>query len=42
MTYYWSGAHYCRCGYYLGHYKMDAHWIDTDNQVWEEPYHLYG
>jgi hypothetical protein len=25
-----------------GQYKMCKAWIDTDNQVWSEPYHLYG
>lgn len=34
-------AHFCRdCGW--GHYKMPGAWIDTDNKVWGEPYHLYG
>ena len=23
-------------------YKMAETWIDTDNEVWAEPYHLYG
>lgn len=22
-------------------YQMPASWIDTDNKVWEEPFHLY-
>jgi hypothetical protein len=34
-------GHFSECGYPLGQYKMPATWIDTDNQVWEEPYHLY-
>ena len=25
----------------LGRYRMDGAWIDTDNQVWSEPYHEY-
>lgn len=23
-------------------YRMVSTWIDTDNECWEEPYHLYG
>ena len=34
-------GHFCR-GTGFGHYKMPATWIDTDNEVWSEPYHLYG
>jgi len=34
-------GHYCR-GAKIGDYKMPATWIDTDNKVWSEPYHLYG
>lgn len=33
-------GHYCGPTR-LGQYKMDPYWIDTDNRVWSEPYHLY-
>jgi len=33
------GGHYC--GTWRGKYKMVSSWIDTDNKVWSEPYHLY-
>lgn len=23
-------------------YRMVSTWIDTDNECWDEPYHLYG
>jgi hypothetical protein len=26
----------------VGHYRMVPEWIDVDNGVWSEPYHLYG
>jgi hypothetical protein len=26
----------------FGQYIMNKCWIDTDNEVWSEPYHLYG
>jgi hypothetical protein len=34
-------GHYCGpcCN---GQYKMIPEWIDVDNKVWTEPYHLYG
>lgn len=39
---YWSTdkGHFCGPTRF-GMYKMPATWIDTDNEVWEEPYHLY-
>lgn len=35
-----AGGHYCGPTR-LGQYKMDKHWIDTDNKVWSEPGYLY-
>lgn len=26
----------------VGHYRMIPEWIDVDNRMWSEPYHLYG
>lgn len=34
-------GHYCGPTL-LGSYKMIPEWIDVDNKVWSEPYHLYG
>ena len=40
MSYYFNGF-----GHYVPtermHYRMVPAWIDTDNRVWSEPYHLY-
>lgn len=35
------GGHYVRIGDGPTCYKMGVEWIDTDNKVWGEPYHLY-
>lgn len=35
-------GHYCLGAGKMGAYKMSSEWIDVDNEVWHEPYHLYG
>jgi hypothetical protein len=37
-----GAGHYCFGASKAGAYKMVAEWIDVDNQMWHEPYHLYG
>lgn len=34
-------GHYCGPTKF-GQYAMIKEWIDVDNEVWSEPYHLYG
>jgi hypothetical protein len=41
MAYYFNKHGHHVSGAEAGHYRMSPEWIDTDNEVWSEPTHLY-